>query len=121
MVACCLLWLLKWGFAGWGEGDGTGLYSWRRSVVEEIAPGPSDITVKNTSFVLAAERTHRSDPLDGNKRYSGGWNISNQHYWAVSFPRFPKSVSGCVWMCANFLWLDCCGILFFCPFCSAFG
>lgn len=49
-----------------------------RRWIEEVARD-------NSSFVLAARRTHRRDPLDNFKRYSGGWNISNQHYWAVSF------------------------------------
>lgn len=101
MVMHCLLWFLKWGLAGWGEGDGIGLYSRRGLVGEEIASGPSDISAENTSFVLAAERTHRKDPLEGYKRYAGGWNISDQHYWAVSSSRIPKLVSGCVWMCTN--------------------
>ncbi|TVU08306.1 hypothetical protein EJB05_41706, partial [Eragrostis curvula] len=37
----------------------------------------------NTS-VLAAERTRRKDPLDGLRYYTGGWNISDRHYLAVS-------------------------------------
>ena len=40
--------------------------------------------VEHSSVVLAAERTRRKDPLDGFKRYTGGWNISEHHYWAVS-------------------------------------
>lgn len=40
---------------------------------------------KNSSFVLAAKRTYRKDPLNGFKKYTGGWNISEKHYWAVSF------------------------------------
>lgn len=38
----------------------------------------------NSSLVLAEDRTRRKDPLDDFKPYTGGWNISNQHYWAVS-------------------------------------
>jgi hypothetical protein len=37
-----------------------------------------------TTTVLAAERTRRKDPLDGLRYYTGGWNISNRHYLAVS-------------------------------------
>ena len=40
----------------------------------------------NSSFVLAAEKTRRKDPLDGLRDYAGGWNISDDHYWAVSPP-----------------------------------
>lgn len=42
----------------------------------------------NSSLVLAARRTHRRDPIDDFKKYSGGWNISEKHYWAVS--KFPS-------------------------------
>lgn len=41
------------------------------------------ISESNPSYVLAAERTQRKDPLNGFKIYTGGWNISNEHYWAV--------------------------------------
>ena len=40
---------------------------------------------RNTSLTLAAKRTKRIDPLDHFKHYTGGWNISNRHYFAVSF------------------------------------
>lgn len=39
----------------------------------------------NKSLVLAQERTTRKDPLDKFKKYRGGWNIKERHYWAVSF------------------------------------
>lgn len=45
---------------------------------EEEAP------LNSPSLVLAATRTYRKDPFDGFNKYTGGWNISNQHYWAVS-------------------------------------
>lgn len=40
-------------------------------------------TPANNSLVLAAARTHRSDPFANLTAYSGGWNISDEHYWAV--------------------------------------
>lgn len=53
----------------------------RRSVAE----APADINVTtNSSFVLAADRTYRRDPLNGFRKYPGGWNISEVHYFAVS-------------------------------------
>jgi hypothetical protein len=53
----------------------------RRSTAE----GPADtIVAANSSFVLAANRTYRKDPLNGFRKYPGGWNISEVHYWAVS-------------------------------------
>ena len=38
----------------------------------------------NSSLILARERTNRTDPLANFKPYTGGWNIGNKHYWAVS-------------------------------------
>lgn len=37
----------------------------------------------NSTLILAAKRTRRKDPLDNLNRYTGGYNISNKHYWAV--------------------------------------
>lgn len=48
----------------------------RRSVAE---------TVYNSSLILAEGRTTRRDPNNDFKLYTGGWNISNGHYWSVSF------------------------------------
>ncbi|CAN6237355.1 unnamed protein product [Urochloa humidicola] len=52
----------------------------------------------NSSFVLAAEKTHRKDPLDGLRYYTGGWNISDEHYWAsVGFTAAPAFAAAAVW------------------------
>ncbi|XP_078438703.1 uncharacterized protein LOC144709152 [Wolffia australiana] len=64
----------------------------------EIAPSPDSPPLSNSSFVLAAERTRRKDPLDGYELYSGGWNISNRHYWAsVGFTGMPLFAIGTIW------------------------
>jgi len=60
------------------EYGGVVIWNTRRSVAEESSTG-------NSSLILAEKRTYRKDPLDSFNRYPGGWNISNQHYWAVSF------------------------------------
>lgn len=39
--------------------------------------------IGDASVTLAAQRTFRKDPLNGFQKYTGGWNISNHHYWAV--------------------------------------
>ncbi|RWW43300.1 hypothetical protein BHE74_00051068 [Ensete ventricosum] len=70
------------------EEDGFG--AWRRFVAE--LPSAGDATVHNDTFVLAAERTYRQDPMNGYQRYTGGWNIKNQHYWAVSSSPPPPSL-----------------------------
>lgn len=64
--------------------------SWRteRFLAENSSPtGSSDeeeAPLNSSYLILAAKRTHRKDPLDGFNKYSGGWNIRNEHYWAVS-------------------------------------
>ncbi|XP_059303504.1 uncharacterized protein LOC132055607 [Lycium ferocissimum] len=55
----------------------------------------------NSSLVLAAERTHRRDPLEDRKYYTGGWNISNKHYWAsVAFTGAPLFIIALFWFVA---------------------
>lgn len=45
----------------------------------------AEATVDNSSLILAESRTQRKDPLNNFELYTGGWNIRNKHYWAVSF------------------------------------
>ncbi|XP_015871217.3 uncharacterized protein LOC107408348 [Ziziphus jujuba] len=86
----------------------------RRSVVE----GPAAVEpVEFSSFVLAAERTNRKDPLNGFKRYTGGWNISERHYWAsVGFTAVPLFVIAFVWFVGFGL---CLSLICLCYFCCA--
>ncbi|KAK9079509.1 hypothetical protein SSX86_001181 [Deinandra increscens subsp. villosa] len=52
----------------------------------------------NASLVLAQERTTRKDPLDKFKKYRGGWNIKERHYWAsVAFTAAPFFVVAAAW------------------------
>ncbi|AEC07678.1 transmembrane protein [Arabidopsis thaliana] len=54
--------------------------------------------IEVASVALAAQRTYRKDPLNGFEKYTGGWNISNQHYWAsVSYTAVPLFVLAAVW------------------------
>ncbi|KAH0989514.1 hypothetical protein GBA52_000997 [Prunus armeniaca] len=70
----------------WGSG---------RSLVE----GPFGEPVESSSIVLAAQRTQRKDPLNGFKRYTGGWNISDHHYWAsVGFTAAPLFAVAAIWI-----------------------
>ena len=69
------------------------LGSWKGETPGEAqAPGPANSGSQST-LVLAAKRTDRPDILRGFKRYRGGWDITNRHYWAVSTCFF--SHSGC--------------------------
>ena len=54
----------------------------------------------STTLILAANRTHRRDPKDGFKFYTGGWNITNEHYLYVSYFK-PLSIS-------RFFLFNCC-------------
>lgn len=63
---------------GVGEAN---LGRWRSGISRAVAeaPGPG-----SSPFVLAEKRTLRPDILSGFKKYRGGWDIVNKHYWAVS-------------------------------------
>ncbi|KAJ3679159.1 hypothetical protein LUZ60_017170 [Juncus effusus] len=53
---------------------------------------------KNSSYTLAASRTQRKDPLNSFQIYTGGWNISNENYWAsVGFSAAPIFAIGFAW------------------------
>ncbi|URE06357.1 hypothetical protein MUK42_06638 [Musa troglodytarum] len=64
-----------------------GLVLPRRFVAE--VPPPGNLTVDNSSFILAAARTHRKDPLNGFKRYS------EKHYWAMMVEFDDDLLSNC--------------------------
>lgn len=65
-------------FAGEGEEN---LGQWKSEFSQVApAPGPKGEDV----LILAANRTRRPDILRGFRRYQGGWDIADQHYWAVS-------------------------------------
>lgn len=66
----------------WNVHVDVGLNFLGRSLLEVMAPATAK---PSSSFILAQERTHRKDPLDNYNYYSGGWNISDKHYWVVSF------------------------------------
>ncbi|THG16810.1 hypothetical protein TEA_004087 [Camellia sinensis var. sinensis] len=56
-------------------------------VVELDAQKFLNKTSKNsTILILAANRTHRRDPLDGFKYYTGGWNIISRNYLYMLLP-----------------------------------
>ncbi|TYJ13878.1 hypothetical protein E1A91_A10G079500v1 [Gossypium mustelinum] len=51
-----------------------------------------------TYIVLAEKQTRRRDPLDRLHYYTGGWNITNKHYYAsVAFSSFPFLAIALVW------------------------
>ncbi|XP_049410215.1 uncharacterized protein LOC125873346 [Solanum stenotomum] len=65
-----------------------------------FAEGPNivEAPVQSSSLILAAERTYRKDPLNGFKRYNGGWNIDDRHYWAsVAYTAVPFFITTLIW------------------------
>ncbi|XP_057968300.1 uncharacterized protein LOC131157883 [Malania oleifera] len=76
------------------EREQNGFVPWvrRRSLAE---------TGNSSELILAEKGTYRKDPTDGFKRYTGGWNISNQHYWAsVGFTAVPLFFIAAIWFVA---------------------
>ncbi|PRQ40879.1 hypothetical protein RchiOBHm_Chr4g0440851 [Rosa chinensis] len=87
------------------------LGSWQNELSETAeAPGPSS---EGPELVLAAKRTKRPDILDGFKRYRGGWDIANRHYWAsVGFTGAAGFIISVLWFVAFGIVLvvhHCCG------------
>ena len=78
-----------------GDGD-DGVFS--------ISPADAPaLGIANDSLVFAEGRTARRDPLNNFYTYRDGWDIRNQHYWAVSahlpschfFPNLLKKIHAC--------------------------
>lgn len=73
------------------------LGQWRAEIyegggAEAPVPGSSD------GVVLAGSRTNRPDILHGFRRYHGGWNITNLHYWtSVGFTGAAGFIVAVLW------------------------
>ncbi|KAL7001040.1 hypothetical protein U1Q18_002194 [Sarracenia purpurea var. burkii] len=65
------------------------LGAWKDGILSGSAeaPGPAS-EVTTLTLVLAAKRTKRPDVLRGFRRYRGGWDIANKHYWAIAMIKF---------------------------------
>ncbi|XP_022987675.1 uncharacterized protein LOC111485158 [Cucurbita maxima] len=74
----------------------------------------AEAAVGNSSLILAKSRTHRKDPLNNFARYTGGWNITNKHYWAsVAYTAAPFFTIAGIWfivfgLCLMFICLCYC-------------
>nr|GLL32933.1 uncharacterized protein LOC109156800 [Ipomoea trifida] len=61
------------------------------------APGPANEGLTST-LVLAGNRTKRPDILSRFRKYRGGWDIANKHYWAsVGFTGAAGFILSVVW------------------------
>ncbi|KAF3432228.1 hypothetical protein FNV43_RR26967 [Rhamnella rubrinervis] len=86
---------------------------WKNGI-SEVAQAPGPISDESQStLVLAANRTDRSDILRGFRRYRGGWDIVNRHYWAsVGFTGAAGFIISVLWFISFGLVLmvhHCCG------------
>ncbi|GMI73117.1 hypothetical protein like AT2G12400 [Hibiscus trionum] len=62
----------------------------------------------NYSMILAENQTKRPDPSDNFRTYTGGWDITNQHYFAsVSFSAMPFVVMAVIWFVLVGMFLLC--------------
>ncbi|XVF48322.1 hypothetical protein PTKIN_Ptkin03bG0180800 [Pterospermum kingtungense] len=89
----------------------------RRSAVEgPIGEPVPPVEMTTSSLALAAERTYRKDPLNGFKKYTGGWNIRERHYWAsVAYTAVPLFAIAAIWFVGFGL---CLLVILLCYFCS---
>ncbi|TYJ22038.1 hypothetical protein E1A91_A08G102300v1 [Gossypium mustelinum] len=79
-----------------GEREQTEVLAWRKIERRNLVEGSEGDN--NSSLILAEKRTYRRDPLNDFHKYTGGWNISNEHYWAsVGFTAAPFFVIAAVW------------------------
>ncbi|KAL8498746.1 hypothetical protein ACS0TY_021899 [Phlomoides rotata] len=70
--------------------------SW--GITERMVSDNSSEEEMDSSLVLAPRKTYRKDPLNDFKMYTGGWNISNPHYWAsVSYTAAPFFIIATIW------------------------
>ncbi|XP_048441039.1 uncharacterized protein LOC103948376 [Pyrus x bretschneideri] len=88
------------------------LGSWTNGI-EETAQSPEPSDAPQGTLVLAAKRTNRPDVLSRFKRYRGGWDIVNRHYWAsVGFTGAAGFIIAVLWFVAFGMVLvvhHCCG------------
>jgi uncharacterized membrane protein len=89
---------------------------WRNGILSASAvsqaPGPANDPTG--TLVLAGSRTNRPDILDHFKRYHGGWDITNKHYWAsVGFTGAAAFILAILWfVCFGLAMIihHCCGL-----------
>ncbi|MED6189336.1 hypothetical protein PIB30_095009 [Stylosanthes scabra] len=71
---------------------------WKNKITQEaLAPSPETDAPSGT-LLLAANRTDRPDILRRFRRYRGGWDIANRHYWAsVGFTGAAGFILAALW------------------------
>ncbi|KAJ9548986.1 hypothetical protein OSB04_021529 [Centaurea solstitialis] len=88
---------------------------WRNGILSSSAaagaPGPANDPAN--ALVLAGSRTRRPDVLNHFNRYTGGWDITDKHYWAsVGFTGAAAFILAILWfICFGLAMIihHCCG------------
>ncbi|KAL4586677.1 hypothetical protein LXL04_011319 [Taraxacum kok-saghyz] len=65
-----------------GENGDDNLGHWRNGIISSSAEAPGPSSGPPGALVLAGSRTKRPDVLNRFRKYQGGWDITNKHYWA---------------------------------------
>ncbi|KAJ4829350.1 hypothetical protein Tsubulata_024229 [Turnera subulata] len=76
---------------------------WRNGIMDATGAQEAEPPgiVFNDTLILAAKRTNRPDILKGFRRYQGGWNVTNRHYWAsVGFTGAAGVILAILWFSA---------------------
>ncbi|WCJ40443.1 hypothetical protein M5689_021359 [Euphorbia peplus] len=72
----------------------------------------------NSTVILAAEKTHRRDPLAKFEYYTGGWDYRNMHYFSsLWFSAAPLFIIAVIWFVVVGLSFCCSLICCLCCFC----
>ncbi|KAK1437658.1 hypothetical protein QVD17_03454 [Tagetes erecta] len=85
---------------------------WKNGILTSTQT-PTPASAPSSPLVLAGSRTNRPDILNHLKRYPGGWDITNKHYWAaVGFTGVAAFILAILWfVCFGLAMLihHCCG------------
>ncbi|KAL6529188.1 hypothetical protein OROGR_014811 [Orobanche gracilis] len=67
---------------------GENVGSWKEEIMSSNGKSPMAADDVGSTLVLARNRTKRPDILSKFRKYRGGWDIADKHYWAVRAPAF---------------------------------
>ncbi|KAI3796107.1 hypothetical protein L1987_38771 [Smallanthus sonchifolius] len=71
---------------------------WRNGMLSSPADAPGPASEPSGALVLAGSRTNRPDVLSRFRRYHGGWDITDKHYWAsVGFTGAAAFILAILW------------------------
>ncbi|KAI3744412.1 hypothetical protein L1987_57492 [Smallanthus sonchifolius] len=71
---------------------------WRNGMLSSSADAPGPASEPSGALVLAGSRTNRPDVLNRFRRYHGGWDITDKHYWAsVGFTGAAAFILAILW------------------------